>query len=54
MAEASPLVGELEDVSGLSREYQQSDQVYQLKVKVGVVRQGTQECREYLHPESVV
>lgn len=54
VAEASALVGELEDVAGLSREYQQSDQVYQSKVKVGVVRQGTQECRECLHPEAVV
>ena len=54
VAEASALVGELEDVSGLSMEYQQSDLVYQSKVKVGVVQQKTLECRGHLHHALVV
>lgn len=54
VAEASALVGELADVSVLSLEYQQSDQVYQSKVKVGLPQQEAQECGGHLHLASVV
>lgn len=55
MAEASALVGELEDVTGLSLEYQQSDQVYRSKVKVGNTCCRTQlktQRPEHLHEQS--